>query len=375
MPNAPLRIGIIANSVDSFALDRAGGFVHLVETAKRWNGVRLVVMAPTSAEYLFRRYLHVDRFIAIPDFGNGASAVSQLLRAAASVAAVKKLRTTCDVVMAMSHSIPDALPAVLFGRSRAAAQFWHFIGNPLSRPGSVLRNLLAFANEVVGRSLAQLCRCYIVGSPYLLREMRVNNRPYTYVTTNGVDEQLPGVQQIGEGAMFVGRLHPAKGVDELLDAWRIVHTALPRERLTIVGRGLPQFRAQLERTIDEYALRDVVTIRDDVSNDEKLRLLSSARVFVFPSKEEGWGIALAEAMASGLPCVTYELPPFAEIFPGGRVSTHIGDVNGFAANVINVLQDASLREKLSKEALLQARRFTWQRAAEIELRALREIAP
>ncbi len=347
----------------------------MVETAKRWNGVQLVVMGPSSAEPTFREHLRIDQFISIPDFGNGASAVSQLLRAAASVAAARKLRRSCDVVMAMSHSIPDALPAVLFGRTRAAVQFWHFIGNPLARPGSLLRNLLAFANEVVGRSLAQLCRSYIVSSPYLSREMGVNDRPYTHVTTNGVDEHLPEIPKLREGAIFVGRLHPAKGVDELVDAWRIVHAELSNERLTIIGRGLPDFRAQLERSIDEYGLRGVVTIRDDVSNDEKLKLLSRARVFVFPSKEEGWGIALAEAMAFGLPCVTYELPPFAEIFPAGRVSTEVGNTEALAANVIKVLEDRSLYDKLSEEALQQSRAFTWQRAAEIELHALREIAP
>ncbi len=336
--------------------------------------MRLIVMGPSSAEATFRQYLNFDEFISIPDFGNGASAVSQLLRAAASVAAVRKLRSACDVAMAMSHSIPDALPAVLFGRRHAAVQFWHFIGNPMKRPGSLVRNLLAYANEVVGRGLAQLCRAYIVSSPYLAKEMGVDNRPYTYVTTNGVDEELPDVQGVREGGVFVGRLHPAKGVDELLAAWRIVHAARPAERLTIVGRGLPEYREQLERSIDVYGLRNVVTIRDDVSNDEKLRLLSAARTFVFPSKEEGWGIALAEAMALGLPCVTYDLPPFAEIFKAGRLSTDVADVSGFAANVLRLMEDQTLYDRLSKEALAQSRAFTWQRAADIELQALREIA-
>lgn len=370
----PLRVGVILNSVDALTLDRAGGFVHIAEIAKRWPNVTLSVMGPANAEHLIRKSMRVDAFISVPAFGGGISAGSMLMRALAAIIAVPRMRHECDVVMAMSHSVPDVLPAVVFGRRKAAVLLWHFIGNPFTREGSPLRNSLAFANELVGRALASLCRGRILGSPAVARELKLVNRPYTWVTTNGVEECLPARSSNPSGSIFVGRLHPAKGLDDLIRAWALVHERLPSERLTIVGRGMPAYRAHLDQTIEQLHLRDVVEIRDNVENDEKLRLLARSQLFVFPSKEEGWGIAIAEAMAFGLPCVTYELPPFADIFPRGRLHVAIGDVGAFAGAVVRALSDSSLRDSLGAEAFEQAKAFRWSIAAEVELRALHEIA-
>ncbi len=370
----PLRIGIIANSVDALTMDRAGGFVHLVETARRWQGVRVTVLGPANTEPLFRKYLKLEAFIAIPSFGSGLSALSMMLRSVASTLKVRRLRRECDVVLALSHSVPDVLPAVLFGGRHAAVQLWHFIGNPFERGGNPMRNLLAYGNERVGRLLAWRCRGFILGSKTLEREIGAEHRAFTYITTNGVDEGLPAVSQARSGSVFVGRLHPAKGLDDLLEGWSKVQLSLPGERLTIVGKGTPSYRARLERSIDERNMRNVIAIRDDVGNHEKLSILAAAKLFVFPSREEGWGIALAEAMALGLPCVTYQLPPFADIFPRGRLDAAVGDPTTFAANVVLLLEDSERWNALSAQALEQATDFKWSRAAETELGALRDIA-
>lgn len=58
-----------------------------------------------------------------------------------------------------------------------------------------------------------------------------------------------------------------------------------------------------------------ITMLESVPDDYLYSLLKSSKVFVFPSHEEGWGIAVCEAMAAGLPIVAYDLAPFREFFP------------------------------------------------------------
>jgi len=369
-----MRVGIIANSLDTGNPDRAGGFVHVVETAKRWTGVEIVVMGPRSAEAAFRRHLSIEHYIAVRDWGESISASSMIFRSAEALARVRELRRKCDVTMAISHSIADVLPALCFGRKRSIVQYWHFIGNPLRRNGSLTRNMLAYANELVGRCLAHQCRGAICGSTVIAREMNAVGKRFVHVTTNGVTRRLSASPPDRAGTIYVGRLHPTKGVEDLIKAWAAVNRDLPEERLTIVGAAHPEYLVVLRRSIEALGLSRVVDVRTDADDPTKFALLSSARLFAFASHEEGWGIALAEAMAFGLPCVTYDLPAFQEIFPVGRVWCPVKNVDAFANQVIALLRDDQRRASIGEEALRLSQTFTWERAASIEFTALSEVA-
>ena len=118
----------------------------------------------------------------------------------------------------------------------------------------------------------------------------------------------------GEGPLvaFVGSLIERKGIDVLLAAWARIHAREPAARLVLVGRDRFEDDATAEAFLSGAlgglpASAAGSVVRTGVRQDAE-RFLQAADVFLFPSRREGFGTAIIEAMACGLPCVVAELP-------------------------------------------------------------------
>jgi glycosyltransferase involved in cell wall biosynthesis len=106
--------------------------------------------------------------------------------------------------------------------------------------------------------------------------------------------------------LYVGRLSEHKNVGLVLDSFEELCRRGYEGGLTIAGSG-PQFAALASRrAASPYAGRIVMT--GEVSDQEKISLLSSAELLLLASRREGFPVVVAEAMASGLPCITTEFP-------------------------------------------------------------------
>ena len=109
--------------------------------------------------------------------------------------------------------------------------------------------------------------------------------------------------------LFLGRLHPIKRLDLLLDAFAITHRSRPGTRLLIAGPdGTGQRAALAERLL---SLGDAVSWRGPVDAEQRHLLLSAASVFVMCSDAESFGLTVAEAMAAAVPVVVTRTCPWA----------------------------------------------------------------
>jgi len=129
------------------------------------------------------------------------------------------------------------------------------------------------------------------------------------VATNGVD--APGVRWDGGSGGYVlwlGRFDPGhKGLDLLVRAMR----ELPREERPLLRLHGPDRRggkARIRSLVETLGLADSIVVGEPVYGEAKWRLLSQASAFVYPSRWEGFGNALAEAAATGVPCLTTPYP-------------------------------------------------------------------
>ncbi|HEV3222663.1 MAG TPA: glycosyltransferase [Puia sp.] len=125
---------------------------------------------------------------------------------------------------------------------------------------------------------------------------------------NGIvvgSETLPSVRgRKPAKVLFVGNLYqqPAKGVDILLHAWRIVHAQFPDAVLQIIGDGVvPDYKYFTDR----LQISDVVNFLGKQS--DLSRYYTEADVFVLPSRREGMSNALMEAMLNGVPCIATDI--------------------------------------------------------------------
>ena len=80
-------------------------------------------------------------------------------------------------------------------------------------------------------------------------------------------------------------------------------------------------------------------------------------------------------MRAGLPCVTYDLPIFEEIFPIGRLEAPLGDFATLGKRVIELLADEPARLRHAADALKLAETFSWERASHIAAEVFQEMLP
>lgn len=103
--------------------------------------------------------------------------------------------------------------------------------------------------------------------------------------------------------LFLSRLHEKKNVPLLLRALGSVSTAARSIELTIAGGGDSGYRRELEQLVNELGLATTVRFVGHVDGDRKRRVLLDADCFVLPSAHENFGLAVAEALAAGLPVI------------------------------------------------------------------------
>jgi glycosyltransferase involved in cell wall biosynthesis len=173
----------------------------------------------------------------------------------------------------------------------------------------------------------------------------------------------PLAQRTHDGSftiLTIGRLHPVKNHQRLIRAFAPVAAAVPRARLRIVGSGDEE--AGLRRTIAELGLQERVDLPG--FSADVIGLLDSADCFVLPSLSEGFGIAIVEAMARGLPVIASDSGALPEIVGGlGRewIVSPL-DVDGWSAAMIRLAQLAPPeRERLGRAARGVAERFSERR--------------
>jgi glycosyltransferase involved in cell wall biosynthesis len=166
-------------------------------------------------------------------------------------------------------------------------------------------------------------------------------------------------------AAFVARMAHTKGVTDAVEAWAQVRRSVPGATLVMVGTGPERQRAAA--LAERLGISGALEWPGFVSEEEKRRILSESHLLLAPSYEEGWGISVCEAMASGVPVVAYRLPVLDELFGTAYLSANPGDVRGLAELAVHVLTDDSVAETFSGRGRDVAERYDVARVAEQEL--------
>ncbi len=149
-------------------------------------------------------------------------------------------------------------------------------------------------------------------------------------------------------AVYTGRLHPAKGLGDLMAAWERIATLWPNARLWLAGEG--PFQEELEAEIEARSLKNHVALAGVFDNVDEL--LAAADLFVLPSWEEGMSLALLEAMAAGLPVVACDIPGNRELVADGQTGLMVParDPPRLAQAIERLLNAPTLRDRLGEAA-------------------------
>ncbi len=173
--------------------------------------------------------------------------------------------------------------------------------------------------------------------------------------------------------LFVGSLEPRKNLPTLFRAYAELPPELRAEH-SIVLAGPPGWKFESAwRLIDELGLRSAVVPLGFLSEPALAEVYRRASALAFPSLYEGFGLPLLEAMASGVPVVCSDIPPFREVAGGAALRVRPLDVEAWRDALERVLSDGALRSRLVAAGLERVRDFTWERCARDTLAVYRDL--
>lgn len=172
--------------------------------------------------------------------------------------------------------------------------------------------------------------------------------------------------------IFVGRLHPAKGIFDLVPIWTNVTNTLPHARLAIVGEVHMHIKKTLLNLIREEGLKNNIFILGYLSKSTLYGLMKKTKVFLFTDHEAGWGLAAAEAMACGLPVVGWDIGILGSVFKKGFISVPPYDTSRFGKSILSILGNDKRLLQLSYLARKEASKLDWERTSKRFLLILQE---
>lgn len=299
----------------------------------------------------------------------GVSRLGYIHRFANQLRSALKAPVT-NIVYSASPYFYDLIPSmVLKGRSpksKLIIALFHLIPPPWKRNGSAIINTIAWLEQRLMVLLARRFADRIVVDNAEL----VNDLAAMGVTRSRIILSPMGIRQVcarktGNGSRFqsiyVGRLAAPKGVPGLISSWRRVVNALPHARLALVGNNEVGFDAQ--RAVQEAGLDASISVFSGLSDEEVRGMLDQSDTFITGSLEEGYGLSVLEALAAGLPCITFDIPAFKYAFPVGRYPAVRFQYDALADAAIELLSNDALRSELKSRIAEGVDVKTWPTVA------------
>lgn len=159
--------------------------------------------------------------------------------------------------------------------------------------------------------------------------------------------------------LSVGRLHPDKGYDRLLKAFKDIHAQAPEWQLQIVGEG--PLLATLQEQVAQLGLTEQVTFLGFLENQAMRQKMLAASIYAMTSQSEGFGIVLVEAMDAGLPLIAYDVPVGPRAIIADQQNGFLIEDNNqaeFVQKALTLIEDEALRERFGQYSKQAVQKYT-----------------
>jgi len=219
-------------------------------------------------------------------------------------------RKKYDVIYnsSMGPFYTNSLLSILLCKLKDVSYLNEWLGSDLLIYDNIIR-------KVIKRLVLSNSSINLVQSKYMYKKAKkISKNSLVFVNpTMGVDLNKfrpkyngnSNSKREGVNILFVGRLHPVKGLDYLIDAFVSINEKYPKTKLNIVGDG--ELKNKLERKVKTLGIKRNVNFYGHVPHDELVNYYQNADLFVLPSLSEGLGHVLLEAMACGLPLIATDV--------------------------------------------------------------------
>ena len=286
-----------------------------------------------------------------------------------------------DAIVTVSDYFCDIIPALALKKRTGAkwiAWIHHCETDPKVRPGNRLVNELtyrmqrwsfrriakfadsAWINDTLAGDEIERRLLALGMDKSKIRRMQ-NGIDLAAIGGGGIGDQGLGIRG-GTDAVMIG-VRPNKGLHDIIPIWERVQKLRPGTTLTLMG-GMSG-EAEVVKEIERLKLPITVFKPEKgfLPAAEYYAKIKEAKILFAPSHEEGWGIAVCEAMAAGLPVVAYDLPAYRKIYRGAYAAIPCYDFDAFAAAIVKTLDDPAEYTRLRQLGSTCADQYDWNTIA------------
>lgn len=166
-----------------------------------------------------------------------------------------------------------------------------------------------------------------------------------------------------EYILYMGTLEPRKNIPSIIEAFYQLKKdgdqSVQKVKLVLAGKKGWLFEGIFNK-VKALGLEEEVIFTDYVAEEDKGVIYRLAKVFVFPSLYEGFGIPVLEAMASSTPVITSNVSSLPEVAGNAALLVNPRDIVGIAQGMQHIFSDEAYRQSMIEKGKVQARRFNWE---------------
>jgi glycosyltransferase involved in cell wall biosynthesis len=186
---------------------------------------------------------------------------------------------------------------------------------------------------------------------------------YGGVNLEQIEEAKRGLKNKNKlyDAVFCSRLHPQKGISQLLDVWKKVTEVIPTAKLVIMGNGEKKFEEFLKEKAKKLGIDNNINWFGFVNGAEKYKVYLQSKMFLHGTIYDNNGMVAAEALCSGISVIMYDLPQLKDIYRDGCTKIEIGNKNQYAQEIINKLKSYKTTKITNRNKIADV--WDWQNRA------------
>ena len=172
--------------------------------------------------------------------------------------------------------------------------------------------------------------------------------------------------------LYVGSINKRKNFISVLKTFMYLDIDY---KLIMVGNFSNNFTLDeiSKKLIKKAKQSDKIEFRENVSDEELIKLYNLAKLFIYPSFYEGFGLPVAEAMACGTPVITSNVSSLPEVGGDAVVYVDPNNIEDIKEKIIMILNDEDLQKQMIENGLKRAKEFTWEKSAKKHMEVFQKV--
>ncbi|MBI4153740.1 glycosyltransferase family 4 protein [Candidatus Woesearchaeota archaeon] len=315
------------------------------------------------------------RRCSVPGFSNiFLMRIAELIFGLKSVRKIRQINAEQRIDIIHAHTVFSALPLALLKKFLPGKLIYTCHNPAWSDDADVLNSLIMKIEGYVMRKCDYVTTVSDVMRSRIIKNAGIKgeniSRIYNFVDTRSFSPKLgrswKNERGIDKCVFFVSKLSPNKGVECLIRSAAIVREKVPGVKYVIAGPVSFEYEKKnpWEKIVNDLDLDETVMFTGALERGELARAYASADLFCFPTLKESFGMVIVEAMASGLPVITTDMPVTKEVTSRNAILVRKNDHDGVANAVIKLLEDRQLRNRMKKLSVKRSKDFEIQKIME-----------